>query len=89
VSDLCVNFTLELFSLDFGLLSSCTYERFSSKLFSLKENGPTRFFKNSLVARDSWEKEHSNCQGEGFSESGKSKDVSKSHPEHPLFRELR
>jgi len=40
------------------------------------------------VARDSWEKEHSNCQGEDFSESGQSKDVNKSHPEYPLFREL-
>ena len=88
MGDLCVNFTLWLFSLDFRLLSCCTYERFCSKLFTLKENWPTRFFKNSLLARDSWEKEHSNCQGEDFSESGQSKDVSKSHPEYPLFREL-
>ena len=89
MSDLCVNFTLWFFSLDFRLLSSCTYERFCSKLFTLKENWPTRFFKNSWVSRDSWEKEHSNCQGEDFSESEQSKDVSKSHSEYPLFRELR
>jgi len=39
------------------------------------------FFKNTLVAKQSCEKDHSNSQSKDFSESRESKDVSKSHAE--------
>ena len=73
--------TLQLISSDFELLSSNTFESYCIQLFTLKENGQTQFFKNALVARDSYEKEHSNGQCKDFSESGESKDVNKSHAE--------
>ena len=69
---------LQLFSSDFELLSSYTFESYCSQLFILKENGQMQFFKNTLVARSSCEKEHSNCQSKDFCESGESKDASKS-----------
>jgi len=73
--------TSQLFSSDFELLSSNTFESFCIQLFSLKENGQTQFFKNTLVARDSYEKEHSNGHCKDFSKSGESKDANKSHAE--------
>ena len=59
--------TSQLFSSDFELLPSNTFESYCIQLFSLKENGRTQFFKNTLVERDSHEKEHSNGQCKDFS----------------------
>jgi len=69
--------SLQLFSSDFELLSSYTFGSYCSQLFTLKWTDA--IFNNTLVARGSCEKEHSNCQSKDFSESGKSKDLSKSH----------
>ena len=76
-----LNLTLQFFCSDFRLLSSYTFENYCSKLFILKEIGQTilkeighlDFLKKNLVAKDSYEKEHSNCQSKYFSEISESR----------------
>ena len=56
---ICVlTITLQHFSPDFELLLSQTFESYCSKLSTLKEMGRRNFLKNTLVGRDSCEKEH-------------------------------
>jgi len=68
-----LNSTLQFFCSDFRLLSSYTFENYCSKLFILKEIGHLDFLKKNLVAKDSCEKEHSNCQSKYFSEISESR----------------
>jgi len=76
-----LNLTLQFFCSDFRLLSSYTIVSHCSKLFFLKEIGHMHFLKRNLVAKNSCEKEHSNCQSKYFSELSESKDGRKSHAE--------
>jgi len=46
-------------------------------LFILKENGHAQFFKEKLLAKDSYEKEYSIFHSKYFSKSSESKNVSK------------
>jgi len=76
-----LNLRLQFFCSDFRLLSSYTFESYCSKLFFLKEIGHMHFLKKNLVAKNSCEKEHSNCRSKYFSELSESKDGRKSRAE--------